>query len=63
VQVAAEAREAVCIGVARSGELYEPPTRLQEWQIRYAGQHPEPQDDITAAARSSVEGRSDCAAD
>jgi hypothetical protein len=38
VQVAAEAREAVRLGVARTGDLYVPPTPQQELQIRLAGQ-------------------------
>jgi hypothetical protein len=38
VQVVAEAREAVRLGVARTGELYVPPTPQQELQIRLAGQ-------------------------
>jgi hypothetical protein len=37
VQVAAEAHEAVRLGVAHTGELYEPPTRLEQWLIQYAG--------------------------
>ena len=38
MQVAAEPREAVRLGVARTGELYVPPTPQQEQQIRLAGQ-------------------------